>query len=79
MFRADGKRPGGLTLVPWQSGRSMCWDVTVICPLGELYVSGAAIEAGAAAEVAASRKEAKYADLGSRYIFEPIAVETRCF
>ena len=33
-------------------------------------------EAGAAAEVGASSKEAKYADLGSRYIFEPIAVET---
>jgi len=40
------------------------------------YLSGAATEAGAAAEVAASRKEAKHADLGSRYIFEPIAVET---
>jgi len=39
-------------------------------------VSGAAIEAGAAAEVAASHKEAKYADLGSHCIFEPIAVET---
>jgi len=39
-------------------------------------VSDAAIEAGAAAEVAASRKEVKYADLGSRYIFEPITVET---
>ena len=46
----------------------MCWDVTVICPLAESYVSGAAIEAGAATEVAASRKEAKYADSGSRYI-----------
>ena len=30
LFRTDGKRPDGLTLVPWQSGRSMCWDVTVI-------------------------------------------------
>jgi len=39
-------------------------------------VNSAAIEAGAAAEVAASHKEAKYADLGSHYIFEPIAVET---
>jgi len=59
----DGKRPDGLTLVPWQSGKSMCWDVTVICPLAESYVNGAAIETGAAAEVAASRKEAKYADM----------------
>jgi len=39
-------------------------------------VNGAAIEAGVAAEVAASRKEAKYADIDSRYVFEPIAVET---
>jgi len=39
-------------------------------------VNGAATEAGAVAEVAASRKEAKYADIDSRYIFELIAVET---
>jgi len=39
-------------------------------------VNGAAIEAGAAAEVAASCKEVKYADIDSRYVFEPIAVET---
>jgi len=76
LFRTDGKRPDGLTLVPWQSGRSMCWDVTVICPLAESYASGAAIEAGAAAEVAASRQEATYDDLGSRYIFGPIALES---
>jgi len=31
---------------------------------------------GAAAEMVASRKEDKYVDLGARYIFEPIAVET---
>jgi len=54
----------------------MCWDVTVICPVAESYVNGAAIEAGKAAEVAACRKEAKYADIDSRYVFEPIAVET---
>ena len=39
------------------------------------YLSRAAQEAGAAAEMAASREE-KYVDLGARYIFEPIAVET---
>ena len=33
-------------------------------------------EAGAAAEVAASHKEDKYADLDSRYLFEPIAFVT---
>jgi len=40
------------------------------------YVKGAAREAGAAAEVAASRKEDKCADLDSRCLFKPIAVET---
>ena len=30
LFQSDGKRPDGLTLVPWQNGKSLCWDVTVI-------------------------------------------------
>ena len=76
LFRSDGKRPDGLTLVPWQNGKSLCWDMTVICPLADSYVSGAAHEAGATAEVAATRKEAKYAGITGRYLFEPIAVET---
>ena len=75
LSRTDGKRPDGLTPVPWQSGKS-CWDVTMICSLAESYVNAAASDAGAAAEVAASRKEEKYADLDSRYLSEPIAVET---
>jgi len=37
--------------------------IIIICPLAESYVNSAAIEAGVAAEVAASNKEAKYADI----------------
>ena len=40
------------------------------------FISAAARESGAAAEIAASRKEQKYADLDGRYIFEPIAIDT---
>ena len=29
LFRSDGKRPDGLTLDPWSSGKALCWDVTV--------------------------------------------------
>jgi len=54
----------------------LCWDVTVICPLTESYVTGFAREGGAAAELAASHKEEKYANIGSQYLFAPIAVET---
>ena len=39
-------------------------------------MNGAAREAGTSAEIAASRKEAKHADIDSRFVFEPIAVET---
>jgi len=28
--RQDGKRPDGLTLIPWHGGRSLVWDVTVV-------------------------------------------------
>ena len=29
LARGDGKRPDGLTLLPWQSGRCATWDVTL--------------------------------------------------
>jgi len=28
--RLDGKRPGGLTLVPWQGGKSVTLDITLV-------------------------------------------------
>ena len=41
------------------------------CPLAESYVSEAAREVGAAAELAATRKEAKYADIvGIKFYIE---------
>jgi len=43
--------------------------IIIICPLAESYVTGSAREAGAAAELAASRKEEKYASIGSEYLF----------
>ena len=44
--------------------------------MADSYINAAAREPGAAAELAASRKEEKYADLDGRYTFEPIAIET---
>jgi len=79
LFRSDGKRPDGVSLVSWQSGKLLCWYVslvTVTCPLAESYVDRASHQAGSAAELVATRKEDKYVDLGARFIFEPIAIET---
>ena len=74
--RSDGKRPDGMTLIPWQCGKSLTWDVTVATTLAGSYITTTARSAGAAAEMAATRKMAKYADLPASYTFQPIALET---
>jgi len=56
------------------------WQFIVLGCHGDLSsVNGTANEAGAAAEVNESRKEAKYADIDRRCVFEPIAVQSQCF
>lgn len=75
LARQDGKRPDGLTLIPWQGGKPLAWDVTVVCTMADSYVDAAARGAGSVAELAATRKSAKYAELSRNYIFQPIAVE----
>ena len=63
-------------LISWQEGIPLCWDVTVICPLAHSYLQSATASAGAVAELAATRKVAKYITLEDQYIFQPIAVES---
>ena len=75
LSRSDGKSPDGLSLVPWQNGKAVCLDVTVIYTLADSYISAATRDARAAAELAASRKEVKYAGLDGRHMFAPIAFE----
>ena len=72
----DGKRPEGVMLVPLQSGKSLCWDVTPTYPLAKSYIDRATHEAGAAAVMAASCCKVKYIDLSACYVFEPNVVET---
>jgi len=51
----DGGRPDGLSLIPWQNGKPLAWDVTVGSTLAESYVEAAARESGAVAEQAAEK------------------------
>ena len=55
LTRQDGKRPDGLTLIPWQRERPLTWDVTIAHTLAGSCVSVAARSGGAAAEQAACR------------------------
>ena len=70
IYRDSVKRPDGVTLVPWQSGRALTWDVTVATTLAHSYLPASSVTA----ESAASRKAVKYSDLPAS--FQPIAVET---
>src|SRR5258706_14448000 len=76
LCRTDGKRPDGLTLVPWQNGKAPTWDVTVATTLAESYMASSANASGAAAEMAATKKTEKYADIQASHIFQPITLET---
>ena len=76
LSRQDGKRPDGLTLIPFEGGKPLIWDVTVVCSTAESYLDLAVQGPGVVAEMAASRKEAKYINLQHHYIFQPIAVES---
>jgi len=76
IYRDSIKQPDGVTLVPWQSGRVVAWDVTVATTLANFYLSASYVNAAAAADAATSRKEVKYSDIPASYLFQPIAVET---
>ena len=76
LVRIDGKRPDGLTLIPWQDGKPLTWDVTVVSTLADSYLHSTSHSAGSAAETASIRKESKYSSLPPEYWFQPVAVET---
>jgi hypothetical protein len=75
LSRTDGKRPDGLTLIPWKNGKPLTWDVTVASSLAASYVDHTARSAGAAADMAALRKSAKYSNLELTHNFQPLAFE----
>ena len=76
LSRTDGKRPDGLTLIPWRAGRSLVWDVTVADTLAASAIPSTSVNAGAAADHAAERKKVKYEVLSPSYLFVPLAFET---
>jgi len=76
LFPNDVRRPDGITLVPWQAGKAVAWDVTVASTLADSYVGASSTSSAAAAEQAAYMKSVKNADLPASFQFQPIAVET---
>jgi len=53
LVRQDGKWPDGLTLILWQGGKSLSWEVTVVSTLAQSYVDRVATGVGMVTELAA--------------------------
>jgi hypothetical protein len=58
------------------NGRSLIWDVTIADTLAASHLPHISITADAAADLAADRKETKYASLATTYQFIPISCQT---
>ena len=75
-MRDDGKRPDGMSLIPWSMGRALVWDATCADTLAASYVNSTSGRAGAAADAREHQKTLKYSCLGTQYEFFPFGVET---
>ena len=71
--RSDGKRPDGVTIATWKSGRPLVWDVTCPDTFATSFETQATSEAGAVAALAERKKKTTYEAIA---LFNPIAIET---
>ena len=74
---SDGKRPDGVTIMPWKCGRVLMWDVTCPDTYAPSHVGLASREAGLVAAKAEQIKNRKYVELLVSHHFSPSQVE--CF
>lgn len=57
LSRSDGKRPDGLTPVPWKNGKCLVWDATCVSTFAATHLGRTVRSGAAAAELAALRKQ----------------------
>ena len=79
LYRTDGKRPDGVTKIPWEMGKQLVWDVTVVDALAPSRLNqGSLCNPRTTATEAEARKIEKYRDLiDNGYTFQPAALEVQ--
>ena len=73
----DGKRPDGVTMISWDMGKQLVWDVTVVDSPSRLN-QGSKCNPGTIATQAEARKIKKYRELlDNGHSFQPVALEVQ--
>ena len=77
LYRTDGKRTDGVTMVPWEMGKQLVWDVTVVDNLAPSRLEqGSLCNPGTTATEVEARKIEKYRELvDNGYFFQPEALD----
>ncbi|GBP48102.1 hypothetical protein EVAR_74607_1 [Eumeta japonica] len=73
--RSVGKRPNGLTLIPWQRGRCLIWNATCVNTFAVLHLNNTLRAVASEAESADKQKHLKCIILKVIYLFIPVACE----
>src|SRR6218665_4101160 len=76
LSRNDGKRPDGVTIIPWKRGLCLTWDVTVLDTYAMSHLAHTSINAGEPAERAAESKRMKYSTITNTHTFVAVTLET---
>ena len=79
LYRTDGKRPDGVTMIPWEMGKQLVWDVTVVDARAPSRLNqGSLCNPGTTATEAEARKIEKYSELiDNGCIFQPVSSEVQ--
>ena len=76
LLENSSRRPDGVTLVPWERGKCLAWDVNIRHSTAMSYLKSVVENNRPICDEAEEQKQRKYSDLNINYIFQPICFDT---
>ena len=73
VYRSDGKKPDGITMVPWEYGKLLVWDATCADTFAPSHLASAPVrQVKWLPWQRVLRKKAKYANLDPSLLFQTV-------